>query len=168
MTTFTHWSRLGQFLTYIKPVCILKVAIRTTFCIAGIIYCTCNLVTDIQCTLYKSAFNKHFQQIVCQNKSAKIYSEKNITVCNAVYFRLCIDLMHILPPGWGIRWLPHLKVAECTFPMWRNSFFAILLLLCMKIRHGSISNQISTCRTVYERKIMYIASCKTLPGSSFG
>ena len=27
-----------------------------------------------------------------------MYSEKNITVCNAVYFRLRIDLMHILPP----------------------------------------------------------------------
>ena len=24
--------------------------------------------------------------------------EKIITVCSAVYFRLCIDLMHILPP----------------------------------------------------------------------
>ena len=33
-----------------------------------------------------------------QNKSAKIYYDKIITVCNAVYFRLCIDLMHILPP----------------------------------------------------------------------
>ena len=29
--------------------------------------------------------------------SAKIYSE-NITLCNVVYFRLCNDLMHILPP----------------------------------------------------------------------
>ena len=36
--------------------------------------------------------------LVCQNKSATIYSEKVITVCNAVFFRLCIDLMHILPP----------------------------------------------------------------------
>ena len=27
-----------------------------------------------------------------------MYSENIITVCNAVYFRLCIDLMHILPP----------------------------------------------------------------------
>ena len=39
-----------------------------------------------------------FERIVCQNKSAKIYSEKNKAVRNAVYFRLCIDLMHILPP----------------------------------------------------------------------
>ena len=29
-------------------VCIKEVAIRTTFCIAGIIYYTCNLVIDIQ------------------------------------------------------------------------------------------------------------------------
>ena len=39
---------------------------------------------------------------MCQIKSAKIYSKtqkkKIITVCNAVYFRLCIVLMHILPP----------------------------------------------------------------------
>ena len=34
---------------------------------------------------------------MCQNKSAEIYSEKSPTVCNAVYFRLCINLMHILP-----------------------------------------------------------------------
>ena len=32
------------------------------------------------------------------NNFVKIYSEKIITVCNAVYFRLCIDLMHITPP----------------------------------------------------------------------
>ena len=33
-----------------------------------------------------------------QNNSTKIYSEKILTrVCNAVYFRLCIYLMHITP-----------------------------------------------------------------------
>ena len=41
-------------------VCIKEVAIRTTYCIAGIIYYTCNLVTEIQCTHYKHAFNKCF------------------------------------------------------------------------------------------------------------
>ena len=36
---------------------------------------------------------------LCVKKTAKIYSEKNVTgVCNPVYFRLCIDLMHITPP----------------------------------------------------------------------
>ena len=34
-------------------VCIKDVAITTTFCIAGIIYYTCNLIIDIQCTRYK-------------------------------------------------------------------------------------------------------------------
>ena len=34
-------------------VCIKEVAIRITFCIVGIIYYKCNLVTDIQCTRYK-------------------------------------------------------------------------------------------------------------------
>ena len=81
-------------------VCIKEVAIKTTFCIAGIIYYNCNLVFYIQCTRYKKAFNKRFSRIVCQNNSVKIYSEKILTVCrsNAVYFRLCIDFMHILPP----------------------------------------------------------------------
>ena len=37
-----------------------------------------------------------FRRIVCQNNSTKIHSEKNITECIAVYFRLCIDLMHII------------------------------------------------------------------------
>ena len=40
------------------------IAIRTTFShminIAGIIYYTCRLVIDIQCTLYKNTFNKRF------------------------------------------------------------------------------------------------------------
>ena len=40
--------------------CIKEVAIRTIICIAGIIYYTCNLDTDIQCTRYKNAFNKRF------------------------------------------------------------------------------------------------------------
>ena len=41
-------------------VCIQEVVTRITFCVAGIIYYTCNLVTDIQCTCYKNAFNEHF------------------------------------------------------------------------------------------------------------
>ena len=41
-------------------VCMKEVAIRTTFCIAEIIYYTCNLVTEIQCTRYKNALNKRF------------------------------------------------------------------------------------------------------------
>ena len=48
-------------------VCIKEVAIRATFCIAGIIYYTCNLITNIQCTRYKYAFNKRFKRIVCQD-----------------------------------------------------------------------------------------------------
>ena len=41
-------------------VSIKELAIRTTFCIAGIIYYTCNLDIDIQCTRYKNGFNKCF------------------------------------------------------------------------------------------------------------
>ena len=48
--------------------------------------------------LLKIAFNKRFlSNCVSKKKTANIYSEKNLTVCTAVYFRLCIDLMHITP-----------------------------------------------------------------------
>ena len=52
---------------------------------------------------------------LCVNKSAKIHSEKIKTVCNAVYFRLCIDLMHILPPvtAEGFYGSHHPRFAEC-------------------------------------------------------
>ena len=84
-------------------VCIKEVAIRITFShlinIAGIIY-ICGLVINMQCACYKNAFNKRFfLRIVCQNNFVKIYSEKFLRrVCNAVYSRSCIDLMHNLPP----------------------------------------------------------------------
>ena len=35
---------------------------------------------------------------MCVKITAKIYYEKSNGVCNAVYFRLCIDLMHNIPP----------------------------------------------------------------------
>ena len=50
-----------------------------------------------------------------QGNSAKIYSEKILMgVCNAVYFRLCIDLMHINPPDTanGIQWLPSPEICR--------------------------------------------------------
>ena len=49
--------------------------------------------------LLKIAFNKRFSRTMYQKKkkTANIYSEKILTVCTAVYFRLCIDLMHITP-----------------------------------------------------------------------
>ena len=70
--------------------------------------------TDIQCTRYKNAFNKCFLRIVCQNKFAKIYSEKIKAVCNAVFFLLRIDLTHILPPvtAEGFDGSHHLRFAE--------------------------------------------------------
>ena len=41
--------------------------------------------------------------------------KKYITVCNALYFRLCIDLMHILPPvtAEGFDGSRHPRFAEC-------------------------------------------------------
>ena len=44
---------------------------------------------------------------------------RNLTgVCNAVYFRLCIDLMHILPPvtAEGFDGSHHPRCTECTVP----------------------------------------------------
>ena len=57
-------------------VCIKEVAIRTTFCIAEIIYHTFNLVFDIQCTSYKNTFDKRFSRIVCQKDPAKSIPKK--------------------------------------------------------------------------------------------
>ena len=52
---------------------------------------------------------------MCQNNYAKIYSAKNLTVCNVVYFRLCINLMPITPPvtaeGYGAS--RHPRYAKC-------------------------------------------------------
>ena len=94
---FTHSPQLGNPVPTSNLVCIKEVAIRTNFCIAGIIYYTCYLVNDIQCAPYHNAFNKRSSRIVYQNNSAKFYSEKILTVCNAVYFRLCIHLIHLNP-----------------------------------------------------------------------
>ena len=93
--------------------------------IAGIIYYTCSLVIDIQCTCYNNAFNKRFLQIVCQNK---IYSEKNskaLAVCNAVYFRLCIDLI--------------LKSTRCSRHLADRSYqiprLYLVILICIRSIH---------------------------------
>ena len=52
---------------------------------------------------------------MCQNNFVKIYFEKNIAVCNEVYFRLCIDLMQITPPvtAEGYDGSHHPRYAEC-------------------------------------------------------
>ena len=44
-----------------------------------------------------------------------IYFENIITVCNAVFFRLCIDLINILPPVTteGLDGSHHPRFAEC-------------------------------------------------------
>ena len=41
--------------------------------------------------------------------------KKILTVCNAVYFRLCIDFMHIIPPVTAERFdgSHHPRYAEC-------------------------------------------------------
>ena len=86
---------------------IKEVTIRITFCIAGIIYYTCSLVIDIQFIHYnKRAFNKRFYELCVKITLLRYVPKKILTVCNAVNFRLCIDLMHILPPvtaeGYGV------------------------------------------------------------------
>ena len=99
-------------------ICINEVAIRNTFChminIAGIIYYTCSLVIDLNVPVIKNTFKKRFERILCQENSAKIYSETNSKGGNAVFFRLCIGLMHITPPitGKGFDGSYHPKCAE--------------------------------------------------------
>ena len=63
------------------------------------IYYTCNLVTDSQCTRCKMPSTNVFNELCVKISLLRsIPKKKIITACNAVYFRLCIDLMHILPP----------------------------------------------------------------------
>ena len=79
-------------------VCIKEVAIRTTF------YCWNNLL-HLQHSYWHSMYSsqKCLQQTIFNELCVKItllryIPRKNITICNAVYFRLCIDRMHITPP----------------------------------------------------------------------
>ena len=54
---------------------------------------------------------------VCVKITAKVYSERNLTdVCNPVYFRLCIDLMHITlaVTAEGSDGSHHPRYAECS------------------------------------------------------
>ena len=55
-----NFSTFQHIVPTSNPICIKEVAIRTTFCIAGIMYYTCSLVPDSQCTRYKNTFNKRF------------------------------------------------------------------------------------------------------------
>ena len=67
-----------------------------------------------------------------QNNFAKIYSELMLTgVRNAVYFRLCIDLMHILPPvtAEGYDGSHHPRFAECEDASDRDKLVRIHLSL---------------------------------------
>ena len=71
----------------------------------------------LQKCLQQTVLTKHVQ-----NNSAKIYSE----VCNAVHFRLCIDLMHnITPPvtAEGFDGSHHPRYADCSL----NSIFFVYL-----------------------------------------
>ena len=44
-------------------VCITEVAIKTVFCVAGIFYYTCNLLSDIQCTRCKMPSTNVFNEL---------------------------------------------------------------------------------------------------------
>ena len=62
-------------------VCIKEVAIRTIFRdiinIAGIIYYTCSLDIDIQCTRYKNALNNVFNELCVKINLLRSIPEKN-------------------------------------------------------------------------------------------
>ena len=61
-TTFCCWNKSADSVPTSNLVLIKEVAIRTTFShminMAGMIYYTSSLVTAIQFTLYKNAFNR--------------------------------------------------------------------------------------------------------------
>ena len=66
--------------------------------IVGIIYYSCSLVIDIECTRYIIAFKNVSNELCDKITLLRSKNRNNLTeVCNAVYFRLCIDLMHITP-----------------------------------------------------------------------
>ena len=56
-----------------------------------------------------------FNELCVKISLLRSIPEKIITVCNAVYFRLCIDMMHILPPvtAEGFDGSHHPRFAEC-------------------------------------------------------
>ena len=74
---YLHWMKVCNIFSYCiltrhnsadsvptsNLVCIKEVAIRITFCIAGIIYYICNLGTDIQCTLTKLPSTNVFNEL---------------------------------------------------------------------------------------------------------
>ena len=82
------------------------------------------------------ALNKGQKQILCQNNSARIYSEeKQSKICNSVYFRLCIDLMHIPPPvtaeGYDGSHQP--RYAECKLTQTRKKKVPYKLQTCTQL-----------------------------------
>ena len=79
---------------------------------------------------------------MCQDKFAKISYEYILTgVCNAVYFRLCIDLMHILPQvtAKGNDGSHYPRCAECRVPYY--------LLICLVVKS---ERKIQLSESVYE------------------
>ena len=83
-------------------VCVKEGAVRNTFShiinIDGIIYYTCSLDIDNQCTGYKNAFKNIFKELCVKITLLRYIPEKILTVRNAVYSRLYIDPIHITPP----------------------------------------------------------------------
>ena len=106
---------------------------------------------------------------MCQNKSAKIYSKKKIiTVCNAVYFRLCINLMHFLPPvtadGWDgshhpryAEWASILSLPQCWLAVVHVHIFQSLrLTLYHKI--ATFNDPVKMLKTLWEKEKMLVTS----------
>ena len=60
-----------------------------------------------------------FNELCVKTSLLKCIPKKILTVCNAVYFRLCIDLMHITPPvtAEGFDGSHHPRCAECPGTM---------------------------------------------------
>ena len=101
-------QNLADFVPTSNLVYIKEVAFRTTFChmikISGIIYYTCSLVIEINVIVTKIPSTNVFNELCVKMTRPRSNTKKVPTVSNVVYFRLCIDLMHILPPVAAERW----------------------------------------------------------------
>ena len=91
-------SQLGDSIPTSNLTCRKEVAIRTTFCIAGIIYYIYTLVNDINVPVTKMFSTNVFNELCVRITLLTSIPKKHLTVCNAVYFRLCINLTHITQP----------------------------------------------------------------------
>ena len=83
----------------------------------------------------------YFNELCVKISLLRSIPKKNITACNAVYFRLCIDLMHILPPvtAEGFDGSHHPRFAECCLE-WHTCFIRSTFSFNNRRNHEVVSS----------------------------